>query len=68
MPDGPAVQKPKHTAGWFVVFTNFLTIANPTEEHSKLGSRDENGRKRSVKDSTTFTFTFFIGNESGTIF
>jgi len=24
-----------------------------------VGDRDENGRKRSAKDSTTFTFTFF---------
>ena len=48
-----------------VTVLNFLTVANPAEEHGKLGSSDENGR---WKTPPFLLSHFFIRNESGTIF
>ena len=55
----------------FVEHTLYISIVH---NKRKVVTRDENGRKRSAKDSTTFTFTFFyrkrkrygiLGNENG---
>ena len=45
----------------FVEHTLYISIVH---NKRKVVTRDENGRKRSAKDSTTFTFTFFYRKQN----